>query len=290
MRSLLFVPGDSEKKLEKAPACGADVIILDLEDAVAPASKAKARGIAADYLKSAKDRKSRLYVRVNALSTGLTDADLDAVIPGKPDGIMLPKSLGGVDVIALGAKLAVREAIAGLSDGAIKILPIATETTISMFHLGSYRGASPRFEALTWGAEDLSAEVAAETNRMPDGNYTEPYRLARSLCLFAAVASEVTPIDTVFTNFRDTEGLKKESLSARRDGFLGKMVIHPDQVPVVNEIFTPTKETIARAEAILAAFAKAGTGVASLNGEMLDMLHVKYAERVMARAKAAKAV
>lgn len=290
MRSLLFVPGDSEKKLEKAPACGADVIILDLEDAVAPASKEKARKIAADYLKSTKDRKARFYVRVNALSTGLTDADLDAVIPGKPDGIMLPKSLGGTDVIALGAKLAVREAIAGIPDGATKILPIATETTISIFHMGTYPGASRRFEALTWGAEDLSAEVAAETNRMPDGNYTEPYRLARSLCLFAAVASEVTPIDTVFTNFRDSDGLKKESLIARRDGFLGKMVIHPDQVPIVNEIFTPTKETIARAEAILAAFSKAGTGVASLNGEMLDMLHVKYAERVMARAKDAKIV
>ncbi len=290
MRSLLFVPGDSEKKLEKAPACGADVLILDLEDAVAPASKVKARGIAADYLKSAKDRKARLYVRVNALSTGLTDADLDAVIPGRPDGIMLPKSLGGVDVIALGAKLAVREAIAGLPDGATKILPIATETTISIFHMGSYRGASRRVEALTWGAEDLAAEIAAEANRMPDGNYTEPYRLARSLCLFAAVASEVMPIDTVFTNFRDVEGLKNESLAARRDGFLGKMVIHPDQVQVVNEIFTPTKETIARAQAILAAFAKAETGVASLNGEMLDMLHVKYAQRVMARAKAAKII
>jgi len=290
MRSLLFVPGDSEKKLEKAPACGADIIILDLEDAVAPAFKAKARNIVVDYLKSAKERKARLYVRVNALSSGLTDADLDAVVPGKPDGIMLPKSLGGADVIALGAKLAVREAIAGLPDGATKILPIATETTASLFHMGSYRNASPRFEALTWGAEDLSAEVAAEANRMPDGNYTEPYQLARSLCLFAAVASEVMPIDTVFTNFRDGDGLRKESLAARRDGFLGKMVIHPDQVPIVNEIFTPTKETIARAQAILAAFAKAESGVASLNGEMLDMLHVKYAERVIARAKAANVV
>jgi citrate lyase subunit beta/citryl-CoA lyase len=290
MRSLLFVPGDSEKKLEKAPACGADIIILDLEDAVAPAFKAKARNIVVDYLKSAKERKARLYVRVNALSSGLTDADLDAIVPGKPDGIMLPKSLGGADVIALGAKLAVREAIAGLPDGATKILPIATETTASLFHMGSYRNASPRFEALTWGAEDLSAEVAAEANRMPDGNYTEPYQLARSLCLFAAVASEVMPIDTVFTNFRDGDGLRKESLAARRDGFLGKMVIHPDQVPIVNEIFTPTKETIARAQAILAAFAKAESGVASLNGEMLDMLHVKYAERVIARAKAANVV
>jgi citrate lyase subunit beta / citryl-CoA lyase len=290
MRSLLFVPGDSEKKLEKAPACGADVIIIDLEDAVAPAAKVKARGIAVEYLKSAKDRKTRFYVRVNALSTGLIDADLDAVIHGGPDGVMLPKSAGGVDVVALGAKLAVREAISGLPDGATKILPISTETTASIFNMGSYRGVSARFEALTWGAEDLSAEVAAETNRMPDGNYTEPYRLARSLCLFAATAAEVTPIDTVFTNFRDGEGLKRESLAARRDGFLGKMVIHPDQVPVVNEIFTPTKETIIRAKAIMDAFAKSGTGVASLNGEMLDMLHVKYAERVLSRAKAAKII
>jgi len=290
MRSLLFVPGDSEKKLEKAPACGADVIIIDLEDAVAPAAKVKARGIVAEYLKSAMGSKIRFYVRVNALSTGLIDADLDAVIPGRPDGIMLPKSAGGADVIALGAKLAAREAISGLPEGSIKILPISTETTASIFDMGSYRGASARFEALTWGAEDLSAEVAAETNRMPDGNYTEPYRLARSLCLFAATAAEVTPIDTVFTNFRDGEGLKKESLAARRDGFLGKMVIHPDQVSVVNQIFTPTKESIVRAKAIIDAFAKSGVGVASLNGEMLDMLHVKYAERVLLRAKAAKII
>ncbi len=150
------------------------------------------------------------------------------------------------------------------------------------------RGASPRCEALTWGAEDLSAEIAAEANRYPDGRYTEPYRLVRSLCLFAAVASEVTPIDTVFTNYKDGEGLRKESLAARRDGFLGKMVIHPDQVPVVNEIFTPAKEMIARAQEILEAFAKAGKGTVGFKGEMLDMLHVKYAERVLARAKAAK--
>lgn len=290
MRSLLFVPGDSEKKLEKAPGCGADVLILDLEDAVAPSAKAKARGLAGEYLKSLKERKARFYVRVNALSTGLIDADLDAVMPGRPDGIMLPKSAGGADAIALGAKLAAREAVNGLPDGATRIIPIATETTVSIFHMGSYPGASARMEALTWGAEDLSAEVAAETQRLPDGSYTAPYQLARSLCLFAAVASEAVPIDTVFTNFRDTDGLKKESLAARRDGFLGKMVIHPDQVPVVNEVFTPARESIARAQAILKAFAKSGSGVASLDGEMLDMLHVKYAERVLARAKAAGAI
>jgi citrate lyase subunit beta/citryl-CoA lyase len=208
------------------------------------------------------------------------------VVPGRPDGIMLPKSAGGVDAIALGAKLAAREAINGLDDGAIKTIPIATETAASIFNMGSYRGASARMEALTWGAEDLAAEIAAETQRLADGNYTAPYQLARSLCLFAAVSSNVTPIDTVFTNFRDEAGLRKEALAARRDGFLGKMVIHPDQVGPVNEIFTPTKESIARAQAILKAF-EGGAGVANLNGEMLDMLHVKYAERVLARARAA---
>ncbi len=286
MRSLLFVPGDSEKKLAKAESARADAFILDLEDAVAPSSKAKAREIVAEYLKSLKARKARFYVRVNALSTGLTDADLDAVVPGRPDGIMLPKSGGGADAIALGAKLAAREAINGLPDGAIRTIPIATETTASIFQMGSYRGASARMEALTWGGEDLSAEVAAETNRLEDGNYTMPYQLARSLTLFAAVASNVTPIDTVFTNFRDEAGLRKEALAARRDGFLGKMVIHPDQIGPVNEIFTPSKESIARAQAIIKAF-ETGAGVANLNGEMLDMLHVKYAERVLARAKAA---
>jgi citrate lyase subunit beta/citryl-CoA lyase len=286
MRSLLFVPGDSEKKLAKAQGCGADVLILDLEDAVAPASKTKARGLVADYLKSLKERKTRFYVRVNALSTGLADADLDAVVPAKPDGIMLPKCGGGAEAIALGAKLAAREAINGLPDGAIKTIPIATETTASLFHMGSYAGASARMEALTWGAEDLAAEVAAETQRLEDGNYTAPYQLARSLALFAAISSQVTPIDTVYTNFKDEAGLRREAVAARRDGFLGKMLIHPDQVGPVNEIFTPTKESIARAQAILKAFLS-GAGVANLNGEMLDMLHVKYAERVLARAKAA---
>ena len=292
MRSLLFVPGDSEKKLAKSLGAGADVLILDLEDSVAPDAKAKAREIVRDFLRSLSgdEPRPRLYVRVNGLATGLIDADLDAVLAGTPEGIMLPKSAGGADVIALGAKLAPREAIHGLPDGSTKIMPITTETAVSIFGMGSYRGASPRCEALTWGAEDLAAEIAAEANRHPDGRYTEPYQLARSLCLFAAVAAEVTPIDTVFTNYRDGEGLRQDSLAARRDGFLGKLVIHPDQVPVVNEIFTPTKETIARAREILDAFAKAGKGTVGFKGEMLDMLHIKYAERVLARAKAAKLI
>jgi citrate lyase subunit beta / citryl-CoA lyase len=292
MRSLLFVPGDSEKKLAKSLGAGADVLILDLEDSVAPDAKVRAREIVRDFLRSLScdEPRPRFYVRVNALCSGLIDDDLDAVLAGTPEGIMLPKSGGGADVIALGAKLAPREAIAGLPDGSTKILPIATETAASIFDMGTYRGASPRCEALTWGAEDLAAEIAAEANRYPDGRYIEPYRLARSLCLFAAVASGVTPIDTVFTNYKDTEGLRKDSLAARRDGFLGKMAIHPDQVPVVNDIFTPSKETIARAQEILDAFAKAGKGTVGFKGVMLDMLHVKYAEHVIARAKAAKLI
>jgi citrate lyase subunit beta / citryl-CoA lyase len=292
MRSLLFVPGDSEKKLAKSLGAGADVLILDLEDSVAPDAKVRAREIVRDFLRSLSrdEPRPRFYVRVNALRSGLIDDDLDAVLAGTPEGIMLPKSGGGADVIALGAKLAPREAIAGLPDGSTKIIPIATETAASIFNMGTYRGASPRCEALTWGAEDLAAEIAAETNRYPDGRYIEPYRLARSLCLFAAVASGITPIDTVFTNYKDTEGLRKDSLAARRDGFLGKMAIHPDQVPVVNDIFTPSKETIARAQEILDAFAKAGKGTVGFKGVMLDMLHVKYAEHVIARAKAAKLI
>jgi citrate lyase subunit beta / citryl-CoA lyase len=292
MRSLLFVPGDSEKKLAKSLGAGADILILDLEDSIAPDAKAKARGIVREFITSLSrdEPRPRLYVRVNALTTGLADDDLDAVLPSAPEGIMLPKSLGGQDVIALGAKLAAREAMAGLPDGSTRIMPIATETAASIFGMGSYRGASARCEALTWGAEDLSAEIGAEANRYADNRYLEPYQLARSLCLFAAVAAEVTPIDTVFTNYKDSEGLRKDSLAARRDGFLGKMVIHPDQVPIVNEVFTPTKETIAHAQEIIEAFAKAGKGTVGYKGEMLDMLHVKYAERVLARARAAKVI
>src|SRR5262249_39559429 len=160
---------------------------LDLEDAVAPSSKAKARGMVAEYLEAQRERKTRLYVRVNALSTAFAEADLDAVVPAKPDGVMLPKCGGGADAISLGAKLAAREAIHGLPDGGIKTIPIATEMAASLFRMGSYPGASARMEALTWGAEDLSAEVAAEAQRLEDGNYTAPYQLARSLALFAAV-------------------------------------------------------------------------------------------------------
>jgi citrate lyase subunit beta/citryl-CoA lyase len=225
-----------------------------------------------------------LYVRINALDTGLADADLDAIMPGAPAGIMLPKASGGADVQHLGAKLAVREAENGLVDGATRILPIATETGGALFGLGTYAGSSRRLAGLTWGAEDLAADLGAETNKTPDGAYTPPFALARSLLLFGAAAAAVDAIDTVFTAFRDAEGFRRECVAARRDGFVGKMAIHPDQVAIINEVFTPADAEIARAKAIVAAFAAApDAGVLGVDGEMLDRPHLLRAERLLRR-------
>ncbi|MGW9332216.1 HpcH/HpaI aldolase/citrate lyase family protein [Bosea sp. NPDC055594] len=287
MRSLLFVPGDSPKKLQKGLESGADALILDLEDSVALDAKPQARELTRDFLKEtgALARRPRLIVRVNALSTGLTEADLDAIMPGAPDAIMLPKAEGGPDLTHLAAQIAVREAECDLADGATRIIAIATETGKGIFALGSYAGASHRLEALTWGAEDLSADLGAETNRLEDGSYADPYRMARSLTLFAAAAAQVDAIDSVFTAFRDSEGLRAECLAGRRDGFTGKMAIHPAQVAVINEVFSPSPEALARAEAIIALFdANPGLGVIGLDGEMLDRPHLMRARRLKARA------
>jgi citrate lyase subunit beta/citryl-CoA lyase len=287
MRSLLFVPGDSPKKLQKGLESGADALILDLEDSVALDAKPQARELTRDFLKEtgALARRPRLIVRVNALSTGLTEADLDAIMPGAPDAIMLPKAEGGPDLTHLAAQIAVREAECDLADGATRIIAIATETGKGIFALGSYAGASHRLEALTWGAEDLSADLGAETNRLEDGSYADPYRMARSLTLFAAAAAQVDAIDSVFTAFRDSEGLRSECLAGRRDGFTGKMAIHPAQVAVINEVFSPSPEALARAEAIIALFdANPSLGVIGLDGEMLDRPHLMRARRLKARA------
>ena len=244
MRSLLFVPADSAKKLDKAMTSGADALIIDLEDSIALDGKARARESAAAFLKEtvAAAQRPYLLVRVNSLQTGLTDADLDAVVPARPDAIMLPKAEGGASVVHADAKLAVREAIAGLPDGHVKMIVLATETAAAMFRAGSYAGASARLIALTWGAEDLSAELGAERNRDAEGRFLDPYRLARVLCLAGAAAAEVPALDTVYVDFRDSEGLRRECEEARRDGFAGKIAIHPAQVPIINELFTPTPE------------------------------------------------
>lgn len=290
MRSLLFVPGDSPKKLDKAMSAGADALVLDLEDSVAADAKTAARRTIRDFLLAAKKEAGRpkLYVRVNALDTGLLDGDLDEVLAGAPDGIMLPKSNGGADVVLLDAKLAAREAIHGVPDNSTRVIAIATETPASVFALATYRGASKRLEGMCWAGEDLSAAVNAETNRLPDGNYAEPYRVVRALCLFAAVAAEVLPMDSVFTNYRDLDGLRAEAMEARRDGFAAKLAIHPAQVPVINAVFTPTAEAVAHAQAVVAAFAAApGAGVVGHEGQMLDRPHLVRAERLLAQARAA---
>jgi citrate lyase subunit beta / citryl-CoA lyase len=293
MRSLLFVPADGGRKLDKAMASGADAVIVDLEDSVAAEGKAAARANAADFLKEAVQatKRPRLIVRINGFATGLTDADLDAVVPAQPDAIMLPKAEGGAAIVHADAKLAVREAIAGLPDGHVKIVAIATETASALFLAGTYGGASARLEGLTWGAEDLSAELGAETNRDAEGRFLDPYRLARALCLAAAAAAQVQAIDTIAADFRNLELLRRESEEARRDGFTGKMAIHPAQVPVINEVFTPTAEAVARARAVIAAFERnPGMGTVGIDGVMYDRPHLERAKRLLARAKAAGVV
>jgi citrate lyase subunit beta / citryl-CoA lyase len=288
MRSFLFVPADSEKKLAKGFDTGADALILDLEDSVAFDRKPGARQTALAYLKEHAPiaKRPRLVVRVNALDTGLTDADLDAVVAGRPDAILLPKAEGGPSVIHLDAKLTAREALHGLPDGAIEILALTTETASALFVCGTYANASKRLTGLTWGAEDLSADIGSETNRDDAGRFTSPYMLARNLSLAAAAAARVQAIDTVYADFRNMDGLRAESLEARRDGFTAKMAIHPAQVAVINAVFTPSAEEIAKARVVVDAFAAApSSGVVAIGGVMYDRPHLRRAERVLARVK-----
>lgn len=288
MRSYLFVPGDAPRKLEKGIASGADALLLDLEDSVAPDNKPKAREIVRDYLNAHMDKQDRprLYVRVNALDTGMTDDDLDVVMSARPDGILFPKSRNGGDVTHLDAKITAREALHDIEEGATRILVLVTESAQALFGLHNYHGASSRMIGMTWGAEDLSADLGAETNRNEKGDYTDPYRLARAQCLFAAVAAEVAPIDSIYPNFRDAAGLRREALEGRRDGFVGKMAIHPDQVAVINEIYTPSAEEIGKANRLIDAFKAAGNaGVISLDGQMYDQPHLKRALRLLSRIK-----
>jgi citrate lyase subunit beta / citryl-CoA lyase len=290
MRSLLFVPADDAKKLDKAMACGADALIIDLEDSIPIQGKAHARTRAAAFIGEAGKvaQRPRLLVRINGFATGLADADLDAVVPARPDAIMLPKAEGGPDVVRADAKLSAREAISGLPDGSIRIVAIATETATALFLAGTYGGASARLEGLTWGAEDLSAELGAETNRDGEGRFLDPYRLARALCLAGAAAARVQAIDTVAVDFRNAAALRQESEEARRDGFTGKMAIHPAQVPIINEVFTPSAAALAEARAVIAAFeANPDRGTVGIDGVMYDRPHLERARQLLARATAA---
>jgi len=271
LRSLLFVPGDRPERMEKALGLGADALILDLEDAVAPANKPAARAAIAAFL--AKRPALTIFVRINPLDSGLAEDDLAAILPASPNGIVLPKAEGATSLAALDAQL----------DGETMILPIATETPAAIFALGSYGGITARLAGLTWGAEDLPAAIGASSSREPDGSYTAPYQLARSLTLFGAHAAGVPAIETVYPDFRDLDGLAAYAARGRRDGFTGMMAIHPDQVGVINAAFTPSEAEIAHARAVVAAFeANPEAGVLSLDGRMIDRPHLLQAQRLLA--------
>ncbi|WOF74361.1 CoA ester lyase [Parvibaculaceae bacterium PLY_AMNH_Bact1] len=288
MRSFLFVPADSDRKLAKGAGSGADALILDLEDAVALDNKPAARQGAIDYLQSrAPGDAQTVLVRMNALDSNFWQQDLASVVPAKPDAIMVPKTISGECIAKVCAHLSELEKEHGLQQGSIRLMNVATETAASMFNLGTYGNTSERFFAMTWGAEDLSADLGARSNRDEEGNYTDPYRLARTLCLLGAVAADVMPIDGICKDFRDEAALEAEARAAIRDGFTGKVAIHPAQVAIINAVFTPTEEDIAEARAVVKAFADAGNpGVVGLDGKMLDRPHLRQAESVIARAEA----
>lgn len=283
MRSLLFVPGNSEKMIAKAIAGSADVIILDLEDAVSPDAKPQARKVVVEALGGASVRPRR-FVRINSFDTAWCGEDVEAIIPAAPDGIVLPKSSGPEDVVRLSELIERRELPA--NKGKTEIIVVCTETPSSTLSLAAQSWRHPRLAGLMWGGEDLSAAIGASGNRDDQGRYTPPFLLARSLCLLAARAAGVAPIDAVFTDFRDDDGLRREADAARRDGFSGKAAIHPSQVEIINRCFTPTDEERRWAARVIAAFESSGKGAVQLDGVMLDAPHLKQARLILAASKA----
>lgn len=287
LRSMLFVPGDSEKKLAKAAGTGADALILDLEDAVSVERIDAARGMVREYLRARTDRKAQqLWVRVNPLGTALCLPDLGAIMPGAPDGIVLPKTATAQDVRTLDNYLTALECREGLQQGATRIVTVSTEVPAALFSLGGYAGVSPRLAGLTWGAEDLSTALGASTNRADDGQFEFTYRMARSMCLLAAANAGVQAIDTLTSDFRDTGALEQEVRRARREGFTGKLAIHPAQVQAINQGFSPDADELRHAQRIVDAFAAAaGAGAVQLDGKMLDKPHLTQAQRILASVR-----
>ncbi len=284
-RSWLFVPGDSEKMLAKSPGLGADALIFDLEDAVVEERKAPARGMVRERLRTADRDSSQLWVRINGYDTAHLLADLEAILPGRPDGIVLPKAEHGAQAEQLAAELNALEAEHGLAPGSTQIALIAFETPRAVLNIASYQALPARVCGLSWGAEDMAAAIGAQANRDEQGAYTAPYVLTRSLCLMAAGAAGVSAIDTAFTDFRDSEGLRESCGQARRDGFLGKIAIHPGQLDAIHAAFTPSADELQRARAIVAAFAASpGSGIVSVAGKMLDRPHLQQAQRLLAMA------
>lgn len=285
-RSWLFIPADSDKKLGKADATGADALIFDLEDSVSPPDKPAARRNARAVLDARPPgtRRAQLWVRVNALDDGAL-VDLAAVVGGAPDGIVLPKTAGPADVQRLGHCLDALEAREGMAPGCTRILPVATETAAAPFGLGGFAHVSlPRLAGLTWGAEDLSAALGASTNLDDSGGWALTFRLARSLTLLAAKAAGVQAIETLHADFRDTDGLRTSSLAAAREGFTGRLAIHPAQVGPINGAFAPSEADAAHARRVVDAFAARGdAGTVGLDGKMLDIPHLRRARAVLAR-------
>ena len=286
LRSLLFVPGDSEKKLAKAERVDADALILDLEDSVTADQAGTARDRVVSFLRAHPkgSRTKALWVRINPVQNQPSLEDLGAVIRGEPDAILLPKCRNGDDLVLLDHYLDALEVRDGLPRGGIKIAPTLTETPRSIIEAHSFIERSARLLAFSWGPMDLAAALQATTNRGDDGEYDAPYQLARSICLMTARAAGVEPVDTVHFNFRDAKGLEAACVAARRAGFTGKLAIHPDQVPVINAAFLPSEGEVAEARAVLQAFEGRQEGTVGRNGEMLDMPHVVQARMILARA------
>ena len=283
-RSWLFAPGDSEKKMQKAADSAADIALFDLEDAVAEAEKPRARERVLAFLQSQGTDRSRLWVRINPLQEKHALTDLAAIMPGRPGGIMVPKTRSGADLVVLDHYLSALEAANGIEQGSTKVFPLVTETAEGMLTTGSYAGA-PRLVAMTWGAEDLGAALGALTNKEPDGAWTFPYQVARAQCLFAANAAGALPLETLYGDFKNPEGLAESCRIARRDGFVGRLAIHPNQVEIINSSFTPSEEDLAHARRVLAAFAASpDVGTVGIDGKMYDMPHLIAARRALASA------
>jgi citrate lyase subunit beta/citryl-CoA lyase len=285
MRSLLFVPGDRPERFAKASASGADAVILDLEDAVTAERRAAARGEVARHLTQAARRVPQ-WVRINPAGSAEALADLTAVIAARPDGIVLPKVASTDDLWRVDHWLEALEAAHGLSPGVIALLPLVTERARAVLGLGSWGQCPARVAGLTWGAEDLAADIGAESNRTADGRYEPPFQLARSLCLLAAAAAGVPAYDTIDIEFRDAEAIEQRSREARRLGFVGQLAIHPAQVAPIHRAFTPSPEEMRWAERVLEAFGLApGRGAVQLDGRMLDLPHRRQAERILAAGR-----
>ncbi len=281
-RSYLFVPADSERKIGKAASAGADAVILDLEDSVAAAARPAARELSRERLADM----DNAWVRINPIDSDDAMADLEAVIPSGPAGIVLPKARSAADAVRLHGELDRLEKQHGIEHGKTRVLPICTERPEALLTLHTYIGATPRLGGLTWGAEDLSAALGATAKQDQEGAWLPPYELARTLCLLAAAAAEVPAIDTVFTDFRDLEGLATYAAKARRDGFSGMLAIHPAQVDVINRAFVPTAAEVDRAKRIVALFAEnPDAGTLGMDGEMIDRPHLVQAKRVLQLAK-----